>query len=131
MILDIKSFLFVPRQKSNILTLIYFADFIKKTYILWNLNLINLYIVLSLGKILFLIYFLTKLNFSIISGGTITIPENLSPTNLSMVQPQRISSNRPLQQSISRNPNIFLSDVESSAMAYDLMTPMLSGSFIH
>ena len=30
MILDIKSFLFVPRQKSNILTLIYFADFIKK-----------------------------------------------------------------------------------------------------
>ncbi|XP_023329946.1 nuclear factor 1 C-type isoform X4 [Eurytemora carolleeae] len=64
------------------------------------------------------------------SGGTITIPENLSPTNLSMVQPQRISSNRPLQQSISRNPNIFLSDVESSAMAYDLMTPMLSGSSV-
>ena len=63
MILDIKSFLFVPRQKSNILTLIYFADFIKKKDILWNLNLINLYIVLSLGKILFFNLFFNKIKF--------------------------------------------------------------------
>jgi len=65
-------------------------------------------------------------------GGTIAIPENLSPTNLSIVQPPRVSSS----SSISRAPpsirwttstGSFISDMESSSIAYDLMTPMISG----
>ena len=65
-------------------------------------------------------------------GGTIALPENLSPTNLSIVQPPRISSS----SSIGRTPpsirwttstGSFISDMESSSIAYDLMTPMISG----
>eukprot|EP00092_Neocalanus_flemingeri_P067786 GFUD01082779.1.p1 GENE.GFUD01082779.1~~GFUD01082779.1.p1 ORF type:complete len:651 (-),score=146.31 GFUD01082779.1:439-2391(-) len=66
-------------------------------------------------------------------GGTIALPENLSPTNLSIVQPPRISSS----SSIGRAPpsirwttstGSFISDMESSSIAYDLMTPMISGA---
>ena len=86
------------------------------------------------------------------SGGpTIALPDNLSPTNLSIVQPPRSQQvQSPAQQSghsvslqqassapqLSKSGGIrwttsagFISDIESSSIAgYDLMTPMISGA---
>merc|ERR1719410_1161474 len=72
-------------------------------------------------------------------GGTISIPESLSPANLSIVQPPRVSSSisKPSSASISNPPTAirwttsngaFISDIDSSGIAYDLMTPMISGA---
>ena len=70
-------------------------------------------------------------------GGTIAIPESLSPANLSIVQPPRVSSSVSKPSSISNPPTAirwttsngaFISDIDSSGIAYDLMTPMISGA---
>jgi len=66
-------------------------------------------------------------------GGTIALPENLSPTNLSIVQPPRISSSSSLGRAPpsirwTTSTGSFISDMESSSIAYDLMTPMISGA---
>ena len=70
-------------------------------------------------------------------GGTISIPENLSPTNLSMVQPNRLSSASPRPASLhhrhQQQPagSIYISGIEEPGdIAYDLMTPMLSGIYL-
>jgi len=65
-------------------------------------------------------------------GGTIALPENLSPTNLSIVQPPRVSSSSSLGRAPpsirwTTSTGSFISDMESSSIAYDLMTPMISG----
>jgi len=65
-------------------------------------------------------------------GGTIALPENLSPTNLSIVQPPRLSSSSSLGRAPpsirwTTSTGSFISDMESSSIAYDLMTPMISG----
>ena len=69
-------------------------------------------------------------------GGTISIPESLSPANLSIVQPPRVSSS--ISKTSSSNPpssirwttsnGAFISDIDSSGIAYDLMAPMISGT---
>ena len=67
------------------------------------------------------------------SGGTLSIPEALSPANLSIVQPPRVSS------SISKTPvsvstptsirwttsnGAFISELDTAGISYDLMTPL-------
>ena len=66
-------------------------------------------------------------------GGTISIPDNLSPANLSIVQPPRLSSNNtkaaaPTAIRWTTSNGSFISDIDSSGIAYDLMTPMISGA---
>jgi len=73
-------------------------------------------------------------------GGTIALSDSLSPTNLSVVQPPRTVS---LPSAVTTVPSTsraapairwttstgsFISDMESSSIAYDLMTPMISSS---
>jgi len=65
-------------------------------------------------------------------GGTIALPENLSPTNLSIVQPPRVSSSSSVGRAApsirwTTSTGSFISDMEPSSIAYDLMTPMISG----
>ena len=70
------------------------------------------------------------------STGTISIPEALSPANLSIVQPPRVStssskastSSTPASIRWSSSNGAFISDLDSSGISYDLMTPMISGS---
>ena len=55
-----------------------------------------------------------------------------SPTNLSIVQPPRVSSSSSLGRAPpsirwTTSTGSFISDMESSSIAYDLMTPMISG----
>lgn len=73
-------------------------------------------------------------------GGTITLPDSLSPANLSIVQPPRVSASvtkSPASSSpasirwATSNGGTFISDIDSSGIAYDLMTPMISGSGDH
>ena len=66
-------------------------------------------------------------------GGTISIPDNLSPANLSIVQPPRLTSNNskaaaPTAIRWTTSNGSFISDIDSSGIAYDLMTPMISGA---
>ena len=67
-------------------------------------------------------------------GGTISIPDNLSPANLSIVQPPRLSSNNSKAAAPTAairwttSNGSFISDIDSSGIAYDLMTPMISGA---
>ena len=69
-------------------------------------------------------------------GATITLPECLSPANLSIVQPPRVSasvtktpaSSSPASIRWATSNGAFISDIDSSGIAYDLMTPMISGS---
>ena len=73
-------------------------------------------------------------------GGTIALSDSLSPTNLSVVQPPRTVS---VPSAVTTVPTTsraapairwttstgsFISDMESSSIAYDLMTPMISSS---
>ena len=73
-------------------------------------------------------------------GSTITLPDSLSPANLSIVQPPRVSAALTKSQVSSSPASIrwatsnggsFISDIDSSGIAYDLMTPMISGSGDH
>ena len=69
-------------------------------------------------------------------GGTIALSDALSPPSLSVVQPPRSSG--PLTAPSPSRPapairwttstGSFISDMESSSIAYDLMTPMISSS---
>ena len=65
-------------------------------------------------------------------GGTISIPENLSPANLSIVQPPRVcnagKAQAPTAIRWTTSNGSFISDIDSSGIAYDLMTPMISGA---
>merc|ERR1719216_326331 len=66
-------------------------------------------------------------------GGTISIPDSLNPANLSIVQPPRLSSNNtkaaaPTAIRWTTSNGSFISDMDSSGIAYDLMTPMISGA---
>ena len=74
-------------------------------------------------------------------GGTIALSDSLSPTNLSVVQPPRTVATMPtvtttVPTTSRAAPSIrwttstgsFISDMESSSIAYDLMTPMISSS---
>ena len=67
-------------------------------------------------------------------AATIAIPESLAPANLSIVQPQqpKLSSapgKAPGPASIrwTSSNGAFIGDIDSSSIAYDLMTPMISG----
>jgi hypothetical protein len=69
------------------------------------------------------------------SGGTIALSDPLSPTNLSVVQPPRAAppatsgTGRPAPAiRWTTSTGSFISDMESSSIAYDLMTPMISSS---
>ena len=72
-------------------------------------------------------------------GGTIALPDSLSPANLSIVQPPRVSasvtkspaSSSPASIRWATSNGTFISDIDSSGIAYDLMTPMISGSGDH
>ena len=69
-------------------------------------------------------------------GGTIALSDSLSPTNLSMVQPPRSTpaSSSPRPATAVRwntSTGSFISDMESSSIAYDLMPPMISSSSLH
>ena len=68
-------------------------------------------------------------------GGTIALSDSLSPTNLSVVQPPRslpTASTAPSRAAPAirwtTSTGSFISDMESSSIAYDLMTPMISAS---
>merc|ERR1719350_2455914 len=68
-------------------------------------------------------------------GGTIALSDSLSPTNLSVVQPPRslpAASTAPSRAAPAirwtTSTGSFISDMESSSIAYDLMTPMISSS---
>ena len=65
-------------------------------------------------------------------AGTISIPENLSPANLSIVQPPRVcnasKAQAPTAIRWTTSNGSFISDIDSSGIAYDLMTPMISGA---